>query len=149
MVDLVLSAGYRFVRLQQIPDYKKHTSSGKDYFRINPDFPKIKFMSFNIKNIPYSILELASVSAGSNPQETFKNSLDLARKAEELGYTRFWLAEHHNMVSIASSATAVLNWLYCRRHKEDQGGIRRHHAAQPFAADCSRAVWHPGFHLSK
>ena len=65
-------------------------------------------MSYNIKNIPYSILELASVSAGSNVQETFKNSLDLARKAEELGYTRFWLAEHHNMVSIASSATAVL-----------------------------------------
>src|SRR5690606_16236430 len=65
-------------------------------------------MSYNIKNIPYSILELASVSAGSNPQETFKNSLDLARKAEDLGYTRFWLAEHHNMVSIASSATAVL-----------------------------------------
>ncbi|CAN5130484.1 LLM class flavin-dependent oxidoreductase [soil metagenome] len=65
-------------------------------------------MSFNIENIPYSILELASVSAGSNPAETFKNSLNLAQKAEELGYTRFWLAEHHNMVSIASSATAVL-----------------------------------------
>ncbi len=65
-------------------------------------------MSFDIKNIPYSILELASVSAGSNPAETFKNSLNLAQKAEELGYTRFWLAEHHNMVSIASSATAVL-----------------------------------------
>jgi len=65
-------------------------------------------MSFNIKNIPYSILELASVSAGSSPQETFKNSLDLAQKAEEMGYHRFWLAEHHNMVSIASSATAVL-----------------------------------------
>ncbi len=65
-------------------------------------------MSFNIKNIPYSILELAGVSAGSNPQETFKNSLDLARKAEQQGYTRFWLAEHHNMISIASSATSVL-----------------------------------------
>lgn len=65
-------------------------------------------MHFNIKNIPFSILELASVSAGSNPAETFKNSLDLARKAEDLGFTRFWLAEHHNMVSIASSATAVL-----------------------------------------
>lgn len=64
-------------------------------------------MAFNNK-IPYSILELATVSAGSNPQETFKESLDLARKAEEFGYQRFWLAEHHNMVSIASSATAVL-----------------------------------------
>ena len=65
-------------------------------------------MSFNIKNITFSILELASVSAGSNPQETFKKSLNLAQKAEGMGYHRFWLAEHHNMVSIASSATAVL-----------------------------------------
>lgn len=60
------------------------------------------------KNIPYSLLELASVAANSNPADTFKRSLDLARKAEELGYHRFWLAEHHNMISIASSATAVL-----------------------------------------
>jgi luciferase family oxidoreductase group 1 len=65
-------------------------------------------MSIDLKNIPYSILELATVSAGSTPSETFKNSLDLAQKAEEMGYSRFWLAEHHNMVSIASSATAVL-----------------------------------------
>ncbi len=65
-------------------------------------------MSSNINKIPYSVLELASVSVGSNPQETFKNSLDLARKAEGFGYTRFWLAEHHNMISIASSATSVL-----------------------------------------
>lgn len=57
---------------------------------------------------PYSILELASVGAGSTVQQTFENSLDLARKAEDLGYKRFWLAEHHNMKSIASSATAVL-----------------------------------------
>ncbi len=59
-------------------------------------------------SIPYSILELASVAKDSSIEETFKNSLDLAQKAEELGYHRFWLAEHHNMVSIASSATAVL-----------------------------------------
>ena len=61
-----------------------------------------------MKDIPYSILELATVGVGSSPQETFKNSLDLARKAEGFGYRRFWLAEHHNMISIASSATAVL-----------------------------------------
>lgn len=60
------------------------------------------------KAIPYSILELAAVAAGSNPAETFKKSLDLAQKAEQYGYKRFWLAEHHNMISIASSATAVL-----------------------------------------
>lgn len=60
------------------------------------------------KHIPYSILELASVASGSTPAETFKNSLDLAQKAEKWGYNRFWLAEHHNMISIASSATSVL-----------------------------------------
>ena len=60
------------------------------------------------KAISYSLLELATVPAGSNPGEVFKNSLDLARHAEEWGYRRFWLAEHHNMISIASSATAVL-----------------------------------------
>lgn len=62
----------------------------------------------NKNKIPYSILELATVAAGSTPSQTFKNSLDLARKAEDWDYTRFWLAEHHNMISIASSATAVL-----------------------------------------
>ncbi len=60
------------------------------------------------KNILYSILELAFVTNGSNPSESFKKSLDLAQQAEEFGYTRFWLAEHHNAISIASSATSVL-----------------------------------------
>ena len=54
------------------------------------------------EHIKYSILELASMGVGSTPADTFKNSLDLAQKAENMGYTRFWLAEHHNMVSIAS-----------------------------------------------
>lgn len=65
-------------------------------------------MPQNNKPVPYSILELASIGVGSSVNQTFKNSLDLAQKAEELGYHRFWLAEHHNMVSIASSATSVL-----------------------------------------
>ncbi|CAM4107973.1 LLM class flavin-dependent oxidoreductase [Zobellia nedashkovskayae] len=58
--------------------------------------------------VPYSILELATVGAGFKPKEVFDNSLELAQKAEEFGYNRFWLAEHHNMLSIASSATSVL-----------------------------------------
>jgi hypothetical protein len=44
----------------------------------------------NVKNIPYSILELATVSSHSTPEETFKKSLDLAQKAEGFGYKRFW-----------------------------------------------------------
>ena len=58
--------------------------------------------------IPYSLLDLAPVCEGSTPADAFANSLDLARHAEQLGYKRFWLAEHHNMPGIASAATAVL-----------------------------------------
>jgi luciferase family oxidoreductase group 1 len=56
---------------------------------------------------PLSILDLAPVAEGSTPREALGNSLDLARHAEPRGYRRFWLAEHHNMVGIASAATAV------------------------------------------
>ncbi len=56
----------------------------------------------------YSILELALVSEGHSLKQTFNNSLKLAQKAEKFGYTRFWLAEHHNAVNIGSSATTVL-----------------------------------------
>jgi luciferase family oxidoreductase group 1 len=58
--------------------------------------------------IPLSILDLAPVTVGSTPAQTFANTLDLARAGEQLGYRRFWLAEHHNMPGIASAATAVL-----------------------------------------
>ena len=58
--------------------------------------------------IPFSILELATVAKGTPHAEVFKHSLDLAQNAEQWGYTRFWLAEHHNMISIASTATSVL-----------------------------------------
>jgi len=61
-----------------------------------------------LADIPYSILDLATVIEGKTPADTFKNSVDLARHAEELGYTRYWLAEHHNMISVASSATSVV-----------------------------------------
>ncbi|TGE28462.1 LLM class flavin-dependent oxidoreductase [Hymenobacter metallicola] len=58
--------------------------------------------------VPVSVLDLAAILEGSTPADTFRHSLDLARHAEQWGYTRYWLAEHHNMASIASSATAVL-----------------------------------------
>ena len=58
--------------------------------------------------IPLSILDLAPVTEGSSPAQTFARTLELARHAEALGYRRFWLAEHHNMPGIASAATAVL-----------------------------------------
>src|SRR3954465_5418609 len=57
--------------------------------------------------VPFSILDLAFITEGSTPADALRNSLDLAQHAEEWGYRRFWLAEHHNMVGIASAATAV------------------------------------------
>lgn len=58
--------------------------------------------------IPLSILDLVPVTEGSDARMAFANMIDLARLGERLGYRRYWLAEHHNMAGIASSATAVL-----------------------------------------
>ena len=54
-----------------------------------------------------SVLDLAPVVEGNSARDALRNSLDLAQHAERLGYERFWLAEHHNMVGIASAATSV------------------------------------------
>ena len=65
-----------------------------------------KAKTFN--QVPLSVLDLAPVTEGSTPKETFPNSVDLAQHVEKWGYNRYWLAEHHNMPGIASSATSVL-----------------------------------------
>ncbi len=59
-------------------------------------------------HIPFSVLDLATISEGATFKETFAKSLELAKYVEKLGYTRYWLSEHHNMISVASSATSVL-----------------------------------------
>jgi luciferase family oxidoreductase group 1 len=60
-------------------------------------------------NIPVSFLDLANIIQGDTTAgDAFKRSLTFARHAEQLGYKRYWFAEHHNMESVASSATAVL-----------------------------------------
>jgi luciferase family oxidoreductase group 1 len=58
--------------------------------------------------IPLSVLDLSPVGEGSDVSQSLKNTLDLARHAERLGYKRYWLAEHHNMPGIASAATSVV-----------------------------------------
>lgn len=57
---------------------------------------------------PLSILDLAPVVEGATTRDALLNSLDLVRLADKLGYARYWVAEHHNMEGVASSATAVL-----------------------------------------
>jgi luciferase family oxidoreductase group 1 len=58
--------------------------------------------------IPYSLLDLAPIPQGRTAADALRNALDLARHAESWGYTRYWLAEHHNMTGIASAATSVV-----------------------------------------
>ncbi len=57
---------------------------------------------------PLSILDLAPIVEGGDARGALRNSLDLAQHAEDWGYRRYWVAEHHNMDGVASSATAVL-----------------------------------------
>lgn len=58
--------------------------------------------------IPISVLDLCPVIEGGDAGQALRNARDLARHAESLGYKRFWLAEHHNIPSVASAATAVV-----------------------------------------
>jgi luciferase family oxidoreductase group 1 len=60
------------------------------------------------RDLPYSLLELASVREGDSVGRTLANSVAYAQHGEHLGFNRFWLAEHHNMEGISSSATSVL-----------------------------------------
>ena len=57
---------------------------------------------------PLSVLDLSPVSAGSTGAQALRNSLDLARLADRLGFTRYWVAEHHNLPAIASSAPDIM-----------------------------------------
>jgi len=57
---------------------------------------------------PLSILDLSPVPAGGSAAQSLRNSLDLARHADTLGFTRYWLAEHHNLANIASSAPDIM-----------------------------------------
>ena len=61
-----------------------------------------------LARIPFSILDLAPIVQGRDAADAFRNTVAVAQQAERLGYNRFWLAEHHNINGVASSATAVL-----------------------------------------
>jgi luciferase family oxidoreductase group 1 len=61
-----------------------------------------------VLTVPLSVLDLAPVAAGASSGEALRHTTALARRVEELGYRRLWVAEHHNMPAIASSAPAVL-----------------------------------------
>ena len=76
--------------------------------------------------IPFSVLDLSPIVEGGDAGQSFRNTLDLARHAERWQYNRYWLAEHHNIPSVASAATAVLiGYVACgtSRIRVGAGGI--------------------------
>jgi luciferase family oxidoreductase group 1 len=98
---------------------------------------------------PLSVLELAPIAAGSSAAQALANSTTLAQHVEQLGYNRMWVAEHHNMVSIASSSPAVLIAhlaAHTRTLRLGSGGVMLpNHAALTVAEQFGMLVaLHPG-----
>jgi len=62
----------------------------------------------NLADIPVSVLDLVPIREGGTASQAFRNALDLAQHAEAWGYRRYWVAEHHNIPGVASSATSVV-----------------------------------------
>ena len=62
----------------------------------------------HLRVVPLSVLDLSPVTTATPGSVALRNSLDLARLAERLGYTRYWVAEHHNLANIASSAPEIM-----------------------------------------
>lgn len=98
---------------------------------------------------PLSVLDLSPIGTGSSAIEAVRNTIDLARLADRLGYTRYWLAEHHNMPGIASSAPEVLIGAVARettRLRVGSGGIMLPNHAPLKVAETFRvlAALHPG-----
>lgn len=83
--------------------YKKMSSHNS-----NTSFPGSYHSQVPISNIPISILDLSPIVKGESVSDAFHHSRTLAKLGESLDYNRFWLAEHHNMPGIGSSATSVL-----------------------------------------
>jgi luciferase family oxidoreductase group 1 len=99
--------------------------------------------------LPLSILDVAPVGSGGTASASLRNSLELARLAERLGYVRYWFAEHHGMPSIASSAPEVLiahTAAHTERIRVGAGGIMlpNHAALRVAEAFHTLEALHPG-----
>ena len=70
-------------------------------FRNRSDFKRLN-------SVPISVLDLVPIYQGGTSADSFRNSLDLAQQVEQWGYNRYWVAEHHNLPGIASSATSII-----------------------------------------
>src|SRR3954449_3068687 len=102
-----------------------------------------------LSGLPLSVLDLAPVGAGASASDALQATLALARRADELGFTRYWLAEHHNMPGIASSAPAVMIGAIAaatRRIRVGSGGVMLPNHAPLVVAEQfgTLAALHPG-----
>ena len=96
-------------------------------------------------NIPLSVLDLAPIVEGSDPQETFKKSMELAQQVDRLNYHRYWLAEHHSMPGIASAATSVLIGYIAggtKRIRVGSGGVMLPNHAR-WSSRSNSVLWNP------
>ena len=96
-----------------------------------------------------SVLDLAPITQGSDAATALRNTLDLARHVERLGYRRYWLAEHHNMPGIASAATAVVIAHVAAGTSDDSRRLRRSHASERRAPGDRGAIRHARIVLSR
>jgi hypothetical protein len=89
--------------------------------------------------IPLSVLDLSVVTTGTRPAAALRNSIDLARHVDGLGYVRYWLAEHHNLSSVASPAPDLMIGQIAAVTKNIRVGSGGD-AAEPRAAGGGRAI---------
>lgn len=104
---------------------------------------------YRIMTLPLSVLDLSPIGTGSSASQAVRNTIDLARLADRIGYTRYWLAEHHNMPGIASSAPEILIGAVARettRLRVGSGGIMLPNHAPLKVAETFRvlAALYPG-----
>src|SRR5690242_7424341 len=76
--------------------------------RVGRNTPPLQPRWVHMVSVPISILDLAPIRPGRSPSDSFRASVQIAQLAERSGYRRVWYAEHHNMSTIASSATSVV-----------------------------------------
>jgi luciferase family oxidoreductase group 1 len=102
-----------------------------------------------LPSVPLSLLDLATVGEGTSAADAVQATIALAQRADEMGFTRFWLAEHHNMPGIASSAPTVLIGAVAaatRRIRVGSGGVMLPNHAPLVVAEQfgTLAALHPG-----
>ena len=87
---------------------RRKRGSSTDWSRKNRPALRVGPHVAALGTVPLSVLDLAPVPTGSTVGEALRSTIALARRVEQLGFVRFWVAEHHNMPGIASSSPAVL-----------------------------------------